>query len=266
VSLPPLPTPAQVEPPVYFPHPRVIEQLADSGVAFVTILPPRNPLRLGHLSPLIFAAVGISFTAGFILIHGLRTIRGFFLALFACLLAWLAAELPDLVRGLHTRVELVVTPDELRTTIRYAWTKRAAAYRRDQVLGVRIVRTSWHTRALHVRFKDREPLEIMAGYPEDHVAAAAGALRAALASVAPTTPVLHADDIATLPYAGAGRSYEVEILRLADGVSVTIPRRRAMRLAHWAACCSRQCGSSCSPPSSPLHGRRSGGARSCRCS
>ena len=42
--------------------------------------------------------------------------------------------------------------------------------------------------------------------------------------VAPSEPVLRADDVATLAYAGAGRSHEVEIRRLADGaVSITVP-------------------------------------------
>jgi hypothetical protein len=222
VSLVTPPPPPDTEPPVYFPHPRVIERTAD-GVVTVTILLPRNPLRLGHLSPLIFASAMSLVLAGFIL-RGTRNISGFVLAMFACMLAWLVAELPDLIRGLHTRVELLVTPTELGTIVRYAWAERTTTYRRDQVLGVRLIRNRWHSRSLHLRFKDCEPLEIMAGYPDDHLNAAAGAIRHAFQSVAASTAVLHADDPATLPYAGAGPSYEVEVIRLADGsVSVSVP-------------------------------------------
>ena len=224
------PTPTQVEAPVHIAHPRVIEQIDDSGRAIVTILPPRNPLQLHNWAALLFPAVALAFAIGlivepFVALRPAGASVGMFSLIFlAMMLAWFAAELPDLMRGFHTRVEFAIDPDELRATMRFPWAARTSVYRREQVRGVREVWTSWRTRALRVRFKDAASFEVMLGYPDDHIDAAVAALRTALAAVAPRTPVLHADGVATLPYAGAGRSYEVEVERFAaGGVSVRVP-------------------------------------------
>src|SRR5687768_3610856 len=94
------PTPTQVEAPVHTAHARVIEQSADDR-ATITILAPRNPFRIGYLSSLVFGPLLTLLAAEVALvILGVRRAGVFVLALVACGVAWLAAELPGLLRGL----------------------------------------------------------------------------------------------------------------------------------------------------------------------
>lgn len=240
-------TPAATSPPAARRHPRVIEREAgaDGAVRWreVIILAPANPFHIKQLAPMLLVPPAAVMFVGLVVLKAFGSATGgmklFLAALLFMAAMWALMAVPPMLRGLHGRLRVRVTPRGLTVVrfiffLRWSWT-----WERWQVEEVEAARSELSgARELRVYFRDRRPLALMTGWPGEHVRAAGDAVRQALADVEPVRPTLRAEPPDLLPYAAPRRSDRVEIRPLADGgVSVTVPPAPGSTVGAVAALC-----------------------------